>query len=76
MPSFVSVSDPFLSYLPNVSVLPFSDDLKIFMYKLKILADLWKLHFCSISSSSSNRETTSLGFSVSGLKFPPLITNF
>ena len=37
----------------------------------------WKLpnsHFFSISSSSRRRETTSFGFRVSGLKFPPLMT--
>lgn len=31
-----------------------------------------RLH--SISSSSNNKETTSFGFNVSGLKLPPLIT--
>lgn len=34
------------------------------------------VHFLSISSSSRSKETTSVGFKVSGLKLPPEITIF
>lgn len=43
---------------------------------LQNLSGTKNLHFCTNSSSSNKSETTSLGLSVSGLKLPPLITNF
>lgn len=59
-------------------VLPFLDgwgQRNIFCREERALVrGLEYLHFFSSSSSSRRRLTTSLGFNVSGLKFPPEIT--